>query len=171
MKVAWWRRGIDAARGAVVTHWRSLAIGFTLFAVSAIAFRWARFDAGYWTIDDAGITYAAAYELVDHGTLAPYPGGTPVESYSNPLLFFVVVLLRVVGVFDPVRTHLQLEMLVFASMVTLVWSMLRAWTGSIAATIAAVMFAAIQLLTPATWTWYGSGLENVWVAGGLVWLV
>jgi hypothetical protein len=131
----------------------------------------ARLRAGYWTIDDAGITYAASYEFADHGSLAAYIEGTPVESYSNPLLFFVVALLRLCGLFDPVRTHLHLEMLVFATMSVLVWSMLRAWTREVAAVLAALMFIAIELLTPATWAWYGSGLENVWVSAGLVTLI
>ena len=119
-------------------------------------------------MDDAGITYSAAFELADHHSLAPSLEGTPVESYSNPLLFFIVAFLRLFGVFDPITTHLRLEMLVFAAMVTLVWSMLRSLTGEVAAMAGAVMFVAIELLTPATWTWYGSGLENVWVSAGLV---
>ena len=147
---------------------RAFAIGAVLFACSGIVFRWAHQQLGFWTIDDAGITYAAAYELADHGSLAASVEGTPVESYSNPLLFFVVVVLRLVGLFDPVRTHVHLEMIVFATMVTLVWSMLRAWTSDVAAIAAACMFAAIELLTPATWTWYRSGLENVWVSCGIV---
>lgn len=150
---------------------QSLAIGSFLFVAAAFAFRLARLRAGYWTIDDAGITYAASYELADHGSLAAYIEGTPVESYSNPLLFFVVALLRLCGLFDPVRTHLHLEMLVFATMCILVWSMLRAWTRDVAAVVATLIFIAIELLTPATWAWYGSGLENVWVSAGLVTLL
>ena len=123
---------------------------------------------GYWTIDDAGITYGAAFELADHHSLAPSLEGTPIEGYSNPLLFFIVALLRLVGLFDPVTTHVRLEMLVFAAMVTLVWSLLRALVHEAAALAGAVLFALVELVTPATWTWYGSGLENVWVAAGLV---
>ena len=147
---------------------RSLALGVTLFVAAAVAFRWAHSAAAYWGIDDAAITYAASFELADHGSLAPYLGGTPVESYSNPLLFFVVAGLRLFGAFDPVTTHLVLEMLVFALMVTMVWSLLRAHTGELAAVVGAVAFAALELVTPATWIWYGSGLENVWVSAGLV---
>jgi hypothetical protein len=73
------------------------------------------------------------------------------------LLFFVVVVLRFIGWFDPIATHIHLETLLFAAMVTLVWSMLRASTGELAAVAGAVVFGAIELLTPATWIWYGRG--------------
>jgi hypothetical protein len=149
-------------------HKRSLATGIALFVVAAWAFRWARKAAGFWGIDDAGITYAAAFELADHHSLAPYLEGTPVEDYSNPLLFFVVAFLRVIGLFNPVTTHVYLEMIVFALMVTLVWRVLRSVTGDIAAVAGAIGFAALELVTPATWIWYGSGLESVWVSAGLV---
>lgn len=162
---------LEAARRFVSSHRQPLAVGITLFTLAALAFRWGRHTAGFWGMDDAGITFSAAFELADHGSLAPYPEGTPVESYSNPLVFFVVVVLRVLGVFDPVTTHVRLEMILFAVMVTLVWSILRPWIGEIAAVGAALLFVLLQLLTPSTWLWYGSGLENVWVATGLVTLL
>ena len=162
-------RGTGAVRGAAVRHRRELAVGAGLFIAAAAAFRWA--GHGFWSIDDAAITYDAAYELADHGSLAPYLEGTPAESYSNPLLFFVVTLLRLSGLFDPITTHVWLETLVFATMVLLVASMLRQWCGEIAAIAAAALFAVLELCTPATRIWYGSGLENVWASAGLVALV
>ncbi|MBA3821779.1 MAG: hypothetical protein H0X17_23050, partial [Deltaproteobacteria bacterium] len=161
-------RGV--ARG-VATRKQPLLTGLAVFAVAALAFRWARAAAGFWGMDDAAITYAAAFELVDHGSLAPYVEGMPVESYSNPLVFFVVVGLRLLGLFDPSATHLHLEAAVFGVMVLLVWSLLRAPAGEVGALVGAGMFVAIELLTPATWVWYGSGLENVWVSAGLVTLL
>src|SRR5688572_935957 len=78
---------------SLVKHRRALATALAVFAAAAVAFRWARHSAGFWSIDDAAITYAAAFELADHGSLAAYVEGTPVESYSNPLVFFVVAAL------------------------------------------------------------------------------
>jgi hypothetical protein len=150
---------------------RVWATGFVLFILAALAFRLARLAAGYWEIDDVGITDSAAFELADHHSLAPYLEGAPVESYSNPFLFFLITLLRWLGRFDPVATHLTLEMLAFALMVVLVWAALREWIGEVGAAIAVVVFTALQLVVPATWIWYGSGLENVWVALGLVLMV
>ena len=150
---------------------RPLSIGLAVFAVAAAVFRIARGRAGFWTIDDAGITYAAAFELADHGSLAPYVEGCPLEGYSNPIVFFVTALLRLAGMFDPLTTHLQLEMILFGVMVMLVWALVRAFTGELAGIAAAVMFTTLELLTPSTWIWYGSGLENVWVSAGLIALV
>jgi len=162
------RRGLDRVARFVVDRRWSLTTGMGVFLVAAVVFRWARHSAGFWTIDDAGITYAAAFEYVDHGSRAAYVEGPPVESYSNPLVFFVVTLLRGLHVFNPITTHLRLEMLVFALMVVLVWSLLRRVAGEIAAVIGAGLFTAMQLITTPTWLWYGSGLENVWVSTGLV---
>lgn len=147
---------------------RGLAIGLAVVIAAALAFRAARLGAGYWTIDDAGITYAASFELADHGSVAAYPEGPAVESYSNPLVYFVVAGLRVLGLFDPVVTPLRLEMLLFGGMTALVWAMLRRRTGELAALAGAALFAASQLTATPTWIWYGSGLENVWVATGLI---
>lgn len=145
-------------------------VALLVFVASAVAYRSSHRDLGAWTIDDAAITYAAAYEYADHGSFATSVEGTPVESYSNPVVFFVTALLRWGGGFDPVRTHAHLEMLVFATMATLAWSMLRRWTSGLAAALATLTFVVLQLATPATWLWYGSGLENVWVSAGLVFL-
>jgi hypothetical protein len=157
----------DRIRANLVERRVPLAIGIGLYLVTAFAFYRLRGDAGYWTIDDAGITYAASLQLVDHGSLATSFGGPPIEGYSNPLLFFLVALLHVFGLFDPITTHVLLEALVFAAMVGFVWSMLRGG-GEIAAIAGAIVFVVVQLATPATWVWYGSGLENVWVSAGLV---
>ena len=125
-------------------HRRALLMGTAMFVAAAIAFRWARHAAGYWGIDDAGITYAASFELADHHSLALYLEGTPVEGYSNPLVFFLVAILRYIGLFDPVTTHILLETLVFAAMVVMVWALIRTVTGEIAAVTGAVVFATID---------------------------
>jgi hypothetical protein len=161
-------RGLQRVARSLVEHRRALATALAVFAAAAVAFRWARQSAGFWSIDDAAITYAAAFELADHGTLAAYVEGTPVESYSNPLVFFVVAALRALGCFDPITTHMHLATLAFAGMAVLVWSMLRRIAGELAALVGAALFVATQLAATPTWLWYGSGLENAWVSAGLV---
>jgi hypothetical protein len=165
------RRGLQHIARAAIDHRQSLAIGSGVFVAAAVAFLWARRSARFWTIDDAGITFAAALAWADHGSFAANVEGTPVESYSNPLVFFVAALLRWLGAFDPVVTHLRLEMLLFALMAVLVWAMVRRLAGDVAAVLGAALFTTVQLTAPATWLWYGSGLENVWVSAGLVALV
>jgi hypothetical protein len=167
MMSSWWG---GWKRWFVARRW-TLAIGAAVFIAAALAFRLGRGAFAFWTMDDAGITFAQSLELVDHHSLAPSLEGTPVEGYSNPLVFFVAAGLRMFGAFDPITTHLHLEMLLFATMVTLVWSMLRAHVPEAAAILGAAVFATVELLTLATSIWYGSGLENVWVSCGLVTLV
>lgn len=172
--MAWYERAWSTA-SALAHRWREhkvpLGIGAGVFVLAAIAFRLAHSHSNFWGIDDAGITYAYAFQLADHHSLAPFLEGPPVEAYSNPLLFFVVTLLRLFGLFDPITTHVLLEPLVFAAMVTLAWAVLRMWVGEVAALVGTVLFAAIELLVPATWIWYASGLENVWLSAGLLLLV
>lgn len=148
-----------------------LLVGLVVFIVAAFAYRQTHRPGPYWCIDDAAITYSAAYELVDHHSLAPYPEGPPLEGYSNPLVFFVTALLRWLGVFDPGSTPAQIELVLFGLLVVLVWTLLRRITGSAAALVGASVFLIVQLATPATWLWYSSGLENVWLSTGLIALV
>lgn len=162
------RASLDKLRLAVTPR---VALGVGVFAFAVVAFRIAHQASGAWEIDDAGITDAAALQLADHHSLAPYLEGPPVESYSNPLVFFVIASLRMIGRFDPVSTHVVLEAALFGMMSALVWSLIAGWLGKAAATAATVAFVALELLTPATWLWYGSGLENVWVACGVVFLL
>jgi hypothetical protein len=165
------RRALHQVTRSALAHRRGLAIGLGVLVAAAVAFRVARHGAGFWAIDDAGITYAAAFEYADHGSRAAYVEGVPVESYSNPLVFFTVAALRRLALFDPVATHLRLEMIVFAMMVVIVWTLLRRVTGELAAVIGAAVFTATELCAAPTWLWYGSGLENVWVSAGLVTLL
>lgn len=147
---------------------RRALVVLLLISGGLFAFRHARRAAGFWSIDDAAVTYAAAFELADHRSFAPSFEGTPVESYSNPLVFFVVAALRLAGWFDPITTHLHVEAFLFGCMLALVWSTLRTRLGDLPSLCAALIFAALELITPATWLWYGSGLENIWVSVGLL---
>lgn len=165
------RRAADLvarARAAISAPRRAVVIGAAVFVSAAVAFRLARLSLRYWGIDDAGITYAASYEFADHGSLAAYLEGPPIEGYSNPLVFFIVAALRFLGIFNAVTTHLHLETIVFATTVSLVWAIARRWTNELAGVVAAIAFAVVELVTPSTRIWYGSGLENVWVSAAVV---
>ncbi len=83
---------------------------------SGLLFVVAHRSLGYWSVDDAGITYAYAIGLADHGSLSPLPESMPVEGYSNPLLFFFITLLRFLGLFDPITTHTTIECVAFSLM-------------------------------------------------------
>lgn len=162
---------LESLRAWLVARWRALAIGGGVMVIGVIAFHVLRRRAGFWTIDDSAITYSAAFELTDHHSVAPYVEGPPIESYSNPLLFFVTALLRWIAPYDPIATHIYVEAIVFGTMLLLVWLILRMLANDAIAVIGALAFGAVELATPASWIWYGSGLENVWVSAGLVALV
>lgn len=162
---------LASARAWLVKRTRGLVIGGGVLAIGILAFHLLRERAAFWTIDDSAITYSAAFDLVDHHSLAAYVEGPPIESYSNPLLFFVTAALKLVAPFDPVATHIYLEALVFGVLLLLVWLVLRLLANDAIAVIGALAFGAVELATPSTWLWYGSGLENVWVSAGIVALV
>lgn len=149
-------------------QWRAIGTATLLFVLAAIAFRWTHGKMPHWAIDDAAITYGAALDLVDHGSLGAYVEGPPVEGYSNPIVFFVAALLHLVGVFDPITTHAWLEPLLFGLMALLLYAVLRPNAGTWIALGATAVFVVSELATPSTWLWYASGLENVWVSTGLV---
>jgi hypothetical protein len=139
--------------------------------VAASAFWLTHRSLGYWSADDAGITYAYSISLADHGSLSPLPESMPVEGYSNPLLFWLVALLRLVHLFDPITTHTKIEMIAFALMILPVYELLRARFETDTALVGTGLFVALELLTPATWLWYSSGLENVFVSLALITLL
>ena len=154
--------------------------------LGALAFRWARAKAGYWNVDDAGITFAYARSFAWHGTASLFPEGPRVEGYSNPLLCLIVALLWLVRVFDPITSHLSLEAVLFGGALAFAFLIIEMGTlrgfpnfpamvrgeqsspaphatrraGVLAAVVGTVVFAAAELMTPSTWAWYGSGLEN-----------
>lgn len=162
---------LASARAWLVKRARALVIGAGVLAIGILAFHLLRARAAFWTIDDSAITYSAAFDLVDHHSLGAYVEGPPIESYSNPLLFFTTAALKLVAPFDPVATHVYLEAIVFGVLLLLVWLVLRLLANEAIAVIGALAFGAVELATPATWLWYGSGLENVWVSAGIVALV
>ncbi len=146
---------------------RRLLNAALLILAAALAFRAARAKAGYWNTDDAAITYVHAFALADHGSASAYAEGPSVEGYSNPLLYGLVAALRFVHLFDPIRTHLVVEAALFGLAVLCVFLTVAARAGQGAAGLAAAAFVLSELMTPATWAWYGSGLENALLTAGL----
>jgi hypothetical protein len=141
-----------------------------VFLLAALAFHLARSRAAYWNVDDAGIVYAYARALA-HGSASAYPEGPRVEGYSSPLHCFIVAGLYALRIFDPITTHLVLEALLFGVAVACLFSLLNRRIGAWGALLGAGTFAALELMTPSTWLWYGSGLENVLLTAGLAALI
>jgi arabinofuranosyltransferase len=51
----------------------------------------------YEIADDAVITYRFAWNMIRGYGIVPYPGGLPLEGYSNPLQFFLVSFLSLIS--------------------------------------------------------------------------
>lgn len=131
-----------------------------VIALGAVVFTIARAKAKFWAMDDAAISYAYARAMA-HGTLATFPEGPVVEGYSNPLLCFLVAALYRVGLFDPITTHLWIEALLFGWTLACIFRVLRRRATTWVAVVGVIVFAGCELMTKATWIWYGSGLENM----------
>jgi hypothetical protein len=118
--------------------------------------------AARWLVDDAGISYAYGINWGRHGQLAPNLEGWAVEGFSNPLTVAVVALLSVVRCFHPFRTPHGLAIAAFAVEGLFAFRLLRdglraeRWVTWLALAV----FLALEVCTPATMIWYGSGLEN-----------
>ena len=165
-------------RGAVV-----VGISTMLFIAHACAYGW-------WLIDDAGISFAYAFNVANGHGLVAQPGALPVEGFSNPLLVMVMAALARLGVIDrgdlasvtdfvlvAKVVAVSLHAVVAAAVVSIVRSIAETrrepcgtrvvpavWVADIAALTAGVILAAF----PPYVIWMVSGLENPMYAAGVV---
>ena len=63
-----------------------------------------------WLVDDAGISFAYARNLIHFNGLVAQTGMEPVEGYSNPLWTF---LISPIFIFDPVDPTLPIKISFF----------------------------------------------------------
>lgn len=86
----WWR-GLDADERRRVSALAAISavyiVHYLVFCIPQPFF-----------IEDSGITFAYARNLVQGDGLVPYPGGERVEGYSNPTWTFLIAALYAVGV-------------------------------------------------------------------------
>jgi hypothetical protein len=142
-------------------EWWPVIVPLVFYGLHLLAF-------GTWIIDDAGISYVYARNLVAGHGLVSQPGQVPVEAYSNFLWVLILALLFALKVFHPVIT---VKLVSFALIgLTFVWVYRALARFERGRTIAALSLALVALNTPfAIWT--GSGLENpltVALIGGLL---
>jgi hypothetical protein len=154
--------GARALGRAVIVVVRAHVEEALVLAGSAALFAWASRPAARWLVDDAGISFVYGMNLGRHGELAANLEGTAAEGFSNPLNVLLVAALSAARCFHPLTTHHAVDTAVFALIGLFAFRILRhasvapwwsAWMG-------VALFLGLEVCTPATMIWYGSGLEN-----------
>ncbi len=145
----------------------------TWMTFGATAFALAHSVAGAWTIDDAEITYGYARSVVRGDWFSLSPEGPRVEGLSNPLMLILSIAAEALGLLDPFLTHAVLEPFEFGLLLFLVWCLLGVALPARdpRRALLTAAFAALELVTPATAIWYGSGLENLQVTIAIAFLL
>ena len=152
----WWA-SLDGQARRTVSWLMAIAMGYTahylVYSIPQPFF-----------IEDAGISFAYARNLVDGEGLATYAGGPRVEGYSNPSWTFLIALFYAIGV--PTFTASKvLGWLFGVATLPLSWALVRRalpeqtntpYSRDMLALIAPAMLAASVQFT----VWNASGLEN-----------
>ncbi len=160
-----WPRGVAAAIG----RGEHLAVMIASSAAFALAAR----PAANWLVDDAAITYAYGMNLGRYGQLVPNLEGMAVEGFSNPLNVAIVAILSAIRCFHPIATHRSMDAVVFGLIGLVVYRILRTAFAPtrLVPWIGVGLFVGLELCTPATMIWYGSGLENSLLTLGILTLL
>ena len=157
MRLSRWWSGLDTQARQVASGLLLICMGYTAhFLVYSIP--------QPFFIEDAGISFAYARNLVDGEGLATYAGGPRVEGYSNPSWTFLIALFYAIGV--PTFTASKvLGWLFGVCTLPLSWALVRralpersdaAISRDLLALIGPAMLAASVQFT----VWNASGLEN-----------
>ncbi|WP_031465726.1 hypothetical protein [Sciscionella sediminilitoris] len=122
---------------------------------------------GNWIVDDAAITFAYARDVADGLGPVVAPGSAPVEGFSNPTWLVLLVLGRLLGLFDHgtwfgipdyVLFPKLLGLLCCAGILVLCHHAARAVTKR--PWLATFLAAAVMAAIPSFVIWCFSGLEN-----------
>lgn len=112
---------------------------------------------GDWIVDDAGITFAYARNLVAGHGLVSQPGLPPVEGFSNFLWLLAFVPTLLAGLFHPVIVPKLASLALLAGSFVLLDRGLLSLTGSRAVSLVTLLLLAV--CSPFV-IWTVSGLEN-----------
>lgn len=138
---------------------------YLLFLAHALLF-------GGWIVDDAGISFAYARNLVEGHGLVSQPGVPPVEGYSNFLWMIAFVPAMLAGLFHPTLVPKIASLALVAGSFFLLDRSLAFLTGGRRA-VSVVTLLLLAVCTPFV-IWTVSGLENplyVFLLCLLLWLI
>jgi hypothetical protein len=149
-----------------------LVPGLAVTVLPAFAlFIWHASGYGLWLIDDAGISYSYARNMVAGHGLVPQPGADPVEGYSNPLWVFLVALFYALQAFSvPVAPKVLGGFLVLSAFVMIGLAVRRIVPDRDWPIVAGASLL-LSASNPGFVIWCVSGLENpllVCLAAGLL---
>ncbi|OZM82334.1 hypothetical protein [Pseudonocardia sp. MH-G8] len=126
---------------------------------------------GRWIVDDAAITFAYARSIATGEGPVLQPGADPVEAYSNPAWLALLVLGRLLGLFDRgswfgVPDYVAFPKLLALVLVAGVFASCYAAASALTRRPAAVTIAAglVTAAVPSFVIWTVSGLENALLA-------
>ncbi|HEX5721084.1 MAG TPA: hypothetical protein VF179_33335 [Thermoanaerobaculia bacterium] len=143
---------------------RSWPLPLLVFFAHALLF-------GDWIVDDAGITFVYARNLVAGHGLVSQPGLPPVEGFSNFLWMLTLVPTFLAGLFHPVIVPKVVSLALLARSFILLDGALFALTASRAVSLVTLLLLAV--CSPFV-IWTVSGLENplyVFLLCLLLWLI
>lgn len=132
----------------------ALAVPFLIYAAHSLLYR-------SWLIDDAGITFAYAFNLANGHGLVSQPGMEPVEGFSNPLWTGLISVMYLLGIFETYLTAKLIAALLVAGMMVGTYFVSKAVTNnrSIAGYVG-IGACTLASVNPAFVVWSNSGLEN-----------
>ncbi|RBM24438.1 hypothetical protein DI005_00315 [Prauserella sp. PE36] len=132
---------------------------------------------GNWIIDDAAITFAYARSFAEGLGPVVQPGAEPVEGYSNPTWTALLVLGRLVGLFDRGTIFGIPDYVLFPKALSLLLVAGILWGCHVAAArvtkrpwLATLAVGGLLAVTPSFVIWTFAGLENPLYALIITWM-
>ncbi len=113
----------------------------------------------WWFVEDAAISFAFARNAAIGEGFVAYPGGEPVEGFSNPTWTLLLAFLRLLGI-SPFPAAKLLGAAFGVATLPLVWAWTRRMAGGEEAGRWPLLAPLLLALSPQFTLWCASGLEN-----------
>ena len=128
----------------------------------------------WWFIEDAAISFSFARNAATGEGFVAYPGGEPVEGFSNPSWTLLLTFFRLLGI-SPFISAKVLGAVLGLATLPLAWAWARRLMGGRAAGRWPLLVPLLLAVSPQFVLWCASGLENplftFLIALGGLWIV